>query len=59
MNRPKSHKFNTLVLIVESKNIIQIISRNSGLSNVYTFLNAYFEGVEFYDVRKKVHLKRR
>ena len=52
MNCPKSHKFDDLVLIVGSKHIIQRISRNSGVSNAYTILHEYFEGVEFYDVRK-------
>ena len=52
MNCSKSHKFDDLVLIVVSKNVIQRISRNSGVSNAYTILHEYFEGVEFYDVRK-------
>ena len=55
MNCPKPHNFDNFVLIVESKNIILIIIKNSGVSNVYTFLHAYFEGIEFYDVRQCVY----
>ena len=31
------------------------IRRNSGVSNVYTFSHAYFEGVEFYNARRYVN----
>ena len=43
-NRPKTHKLENLVLIAEDAKKIR---RNSGVSNVYTFLHADFEGVEF------------
>ena len=55
MNHPKSCKFDNMVLIAESKNIIQRIIRNSGVSNVYKILHAYFEGAELYDGRQCVH----
>ena len=54
-NFPKRHKLDNLVLIVEDENKIQ---RNSGVSNVYTFLHADFKGVEFYAARQYVHLKK-
>ena len=53
MNRPKTHNLENLVLIMEEKKKTRI---NSGVSNVYTFLHAYFEGVEFYTARRYVHL---
>ena len=43
-NRVKTNKLNKLVFIAEAKKKIQ---RNSGVSNVYTFSHAYFEGVKF------------
>ena len=43
-NRPKTHKLTNLVLIAEDEKKIQ---RNIGVSNVYTFSYADFEGVEF------------
>ena len=43
------------MLIVEGKNKIRI---NSGVSNVCTFLHAYFEGVDFYSARRYVHLEK-
>ena len=52
-NCPKSHKIDKLVLIAEAKYKIR---RNSGVSNIYTFLHAYFGGVEFYATRKYVNL---
>ena len=52
---PKTHNIYNLVLIAEAKKRIR---RNSGVSNVYTFLHADFEGVEFYTARKYVHLKK-
>ena len=42
-------------MMAEEKYTIWI---NSGSSNVYTFVHAYFEGVEFYDARWYVHLKK-
>ena len=48
------HKLDKLVFIAEAKNMIQI---NSGVSNVYTFSNAYFEGVGFYAARPYVNFK--
>ena len=44
----KTHKVENSVLIAEEENKIHI---NSGVSNVYTFSHANFEGVEFYAVR--------
>ena len=41
------------MLIVEAKKTIQ---RNSGVSNVYTFSHADFEGVGFYAARRCAHL---
>ena len=32
-----------------------MIRRDSGVSNVYTFLHAYFEGVELYDASRYVN----
>ena len=52
-NRPTTHKLDNLVLIAEEKNKIW---RNSGVSNVYIFSHANFKVVEFYDVRRYVHL---
>ena len=52
-NHPKTHKLENLLLVAEDENTIQI---NIGLSNVYTFLHAYFEGVEFYAARLYLHL---
>ena len=52
-NQTKMHNIENLVLIVEGKNKIR---RNSGVSNVYMFLHADFEGFEFYAARKYVHL---
>ena len=43
------------MLIAEDENKTR---RNSGVSNVYTFLHADFKGVEFYAVRQYVHLKK-
>ena len=54
-NRLKSHKIENLVLIADAEKTIQ---RNSGVSNVYTFSHADFEGVEFYAARRYVHLKK-
>ena len=55
LNHLKTHKLENLVLIVEAKYIIRI---NGGVSTVYTFLHADFEGVGCYAVRRYVHLKR-
>ena len=44
-NHSRYHKYKNLVLITEAKNLTQ---RNSSASNVYTFWQADFEGVEFY-----------
>ena len=52
-NRHKTHKLKNLVLITEDEKMIQI---NSGISNVYTFLHACFEGVGFYASRRYFHL---
>ena len=52
-NRTKIHKLENLVLIAEDKNKIR---RNGDVSNVYMFLYADFEGVEFYAARQYVHL---
>ena len=52
-NRPESHKLNNLVLIAEAGKMIR---KNSCLSNVYTFLHAYFEGVESYATRRYLNL---
>ena len=41
------------MLISESEKTIR---RNSAVSNVYTFLHADFEGVEFCAARKYIHL---
>ena len=41
------------MLIPEEEKKIRI---NSGVSNVYTFLHADFEGVKFYATRRYVHL---
>ena len=51
-NRPKSHNIENLLLIVEAEKTIQI---NSSVSNVYTFLHADFEGVDFYAASRYVH----
>ena len=51
LNRTKKHKLEKLVLIAENEKI----RRNSGVSNVYKFLHAYFEGVEFYTTRQYFH----
>ena len=48
MNHPSSYKFNNLVLISEDENTIR---KNIIVGNVYTFLHAYFESVEFYAIR--------
>ena len=37
---------------------MDIILRNSGVSNVYTFLHASLEGVEIDAVRQNDHLKK-
>ena len=47
-NRPKTHYPESLVFIVEDENKMK---RNSGVSNVYIFSHADFEGVEFYATR--------
>ena len=47
-------KLENLVLIAEAENTIKT---NSSKSNVYTFLHADFEGVEFYAARQYVDLK--
>ena len=52
-NHPNTHKLENLVLIVEDETKIRI---NRGVSNVYMFLHAYSEGVEFYAARQYVHL---
>ena len=52
LNRTKSHKLTNSVFIVDAKKTIR---RNSGVSNVYTFLHAHFEGVEFYAARRYVN----
>ena len=54
-NHPKKHKLKNLVLIAELENMIR---RNRGVSNFYTFLHADFEGVEFYAARCYVNLKK-
>ena len=41
------------MLIAEDENKTR---RNSGVSNVYTFWHADFEGAEFYATRRYVHL---
>ena len=48
------------MLIAEAKNTIRIntIRINISVSNVYTFLHADFEGVEFYTTRRYVYLKK-
>ena len=43
-NLPKTHNLKNLVLIVEAE---KTIWRNSGVSDVYTFSHAGFEGVGF------------
>ena len=48
MNHPSSYKFNNLVLISEDENTIR---KNIIVGNVYTFLHADFESVEFYATR--------
>ena len=53
LNRPKTHTLEKLVLVAEDEKTIQI---NSGVSNVYTFSHADFEGVEFYATRQYVNL---
>ena len=47
------HKLQNLVLMEAAK---KTILRNSGVSNVCTFLHAYFKNVEFYFTRRCVHL---
>ena len=44
------------MLIAEAENMIR---RNSGVSNVYKFLHAYFEGVNFYPARRYVNLTKK
>ena len=51
-NRPKTHNLENLVLIAEDEKKTR---RNSGVSNVYTFLHADFEGVGFYAATRYVH----
>ena len=48
LNRPNTHKLEKLVLIAEDEKKIR---RNSGVSNVYMFSHADFDGVEFYSAR--------
>ena len=51
--RPKTHDLDNLVLIMKVENTIRI---NIGASNVYIFLHADFEGIEFYAARRYVHM---
>ena len=55
MNHTKMHKLNNLVLISEAEDMIR---RNSYVRNMYTFLHADLEGVEFYTARWYVHLEK-
>ena len=55
MNFLKMHKIKKLVLIEDAK---KRIKKNGGVSNVYMFLHADFEGVKFYADRKHEHLKK-
>ena len=55
MNFLKMHKIKKLVLIEDAK---KTIKKNGGVSNVYMFLHADFEGVKFYADRKHEHLKK-
>ena len=52
-NRPKMHKLENLVLIVEDKKKIR---RNSGVSNVYKFSREDFKCVGIYVARWYVNL---
>ena len=54
-NRPKTHKLKNLALIAQAKKTIRI---NNGVSSVYTFLHAYFEGVDFYAAMQYFILKK-
>ena len=51
-NHPKSRNIEKLELLAKAEKTIQ---RNIGVSNVYTFLHAYFEGVEYYAEKRYVH----
>ena len=53
MHRNMMHKLDNSLLIPEEEKKIQ---RNSGVSNVCTFLHKDFEGVEFYTTRRYVNL---
>ena len=55
-NHAKKNNIENLVLISEDE---KTPWRNSGASNVYTFLHAYFEGVEFYAARRYVNLTKK
>ena len=54
-NRTNTHNLKNLALIAEAKKTIR---RNIGISNVYMFLYADFDGVEFYVENRYVHLKK-
>ena len=49
----KMHNLENLVLIAKDEKKIRI---NRGVSNVYTFSQEDFKGVEFYAARRYVHL---
>ena len=55
-NLPNMHNLENLVLTAEDKKKIR---RNSGISNMYTFSCADFEGVEFYAARRYVNLTKK
>ena len=50
---PKTHNIVNLVLIAEDEKKTR---RNIGVSNVYTFSHAYFDGVGFYASRQYFNL---
>ena len=50
------HKLDKSILIAEAEKKIQ---RNSGVSKVCTFLNADFEGAEFYATRQYINLTKK
>ena len=52
----KMHKIENLVLTAEAEKTIR---RNSGVSNVYTFSHADFEGVEYCATRRYVSLSKK
>ena len=53
-NRPKAHKLEDLILIVESKISIR---RGGSLANVYKFLHLNLPDVIFYAAKRYVHMK--